>query len=225
MGNQQNSRNWKYPGKTGYDVTSNMAATTPILGGRYDHSQGTMEGLYGKTLNQFLEDERGLTANALKPMNSPWKALDDNSAVDSDVTWGYNGLMGATDIGNYHTKLDSSWELGTPTLSGQENHRWFQGSAANAASSYDTDTARLSCFHCEVQYALKWDSLIVYSNSTVKDLLPQQHPVKLHGVNVLPVVHRENVNIHPVFALLKSVVHSVTLHWSARVVNKPRPVT
>jgi len=48
--------------------------------------------------------------------------------------------------------------LGTPTLSGQENHRWFQGSASNAASSYDTDTARLSCFHCEVQYALKWDS-------------------------------------------------------------------
>jgi len=53
---------------------------------------------------------------------------------------------------------DSSWELGVPGLSGQENHRWFQGSASNGASGYGSDTARLSCFHCEVQYALKWDA-------------------------------------------------------------------
>merc|ERR1712178_597062 len=41
----KNSRNWKYPGKAGYDVTSNLAMTThdgsSFLGGRYDHSQHT----------------------------------------------------------------------------------------------------------------------------------------------------------------------------------------
>jgi len=157
----KNSRNWKYPGKAGYDVTSNLAMTThdgsSFLGGRYDHSQHTMEGLYGKTLNQFLEENLGLTANPIYPKNSPWKALDDNDAADTDTTWGYDGYMGASDIGSYHDKMDSSWELGSPTLSGQESNRWFENSASNGASSYQTDTARLSCFHCEVQYALKWD--------------------------------------------------------------------
>jgi len=151
---QNDARNWKYPGKTGYDVTSNLAPASD-LAGRYDYSQNTMEGMYGKSLYQFLQDKNINTAD---PKNSPWKALDDNDAIDATVTWGYNGDMGDTDIANFHQKLDSSWELGSPTLASQENHRWFQGSASNAASGYTSDTARLSCFHCEVQYALKWDA-------------------------------------------------------------------
>merc|ERR1719173_321717 len=115
-------------------------------------TSNTMEGLYGKSLYQFLVDKGISTAD---PKNSPWKALDDNDAIDAAVTWGYNGMMGDTDIANYHTKLDSSWELGSPTLASQENNRWFQGSASNGATGYASDTARLSCFHCEVQYALK----------------------------------------------------------------------
>merc|ERR1712003_253613 len=149
-----NSRNWNYPIKSGYDVTSNLAPASD-LAGRPSLGQNAMEGLYGKTLYQFLTDKGISSAD---PKNSPWKVTDDNDSMDAGTTWGYAGYMGDSDIANYHTKMDSSWELGVPGLSGQENHRWFQGSASNGASGYGDDTARLSCFHCEVQYALKWDA-------------------------------------------------------------------
>merc|ERR1711935_736450 len=55
---------------------------------------------------------------------------------------------------------DNSWELGEPLgiANSQETERWFQGSTANAAANQDSDSARMSCMKCEVQYALKWDS-------------------------------------------------------------------
>jgi len=142
------NRNFKYPGKAGHNVVSNLAPAS-FLTGRFDVAQTGFEGRFGKS----LFDVAGNT----DPNKQPWKVLDDNLVADATVTWGNDeGTDFPANALISNGVYDNSWELGAPST-GQETERWFQGSTANTDGSQDADTSRMSCMKCEVQYALKWD--------------------------------------------------------------------
>lgn len=133
----------------GWDVSNNLVDS------RYQGIDTTSveDGRHGKTFYEVLG------ANA--PKRQPWKILDDNQVIDTTDTWGYDGDWNAKTDAKYidFGLWDSSWELGAPaTGNGQVANRWFQGihSTRNSAANQDNDTARLKCWHCEVQYGLTW---------------------------------------------------------------------
>jgi len=133
----------------GWDVSNNLVDS------RYQGVDTTSsdDGKHGKTFYEVLG------ANA--PKRQPWKILDDNQVIDTTDTWGYDGDWNAQTAAKYidFGLWDSSWELGAPAASnGQVANRWFEGihNTRNSAANQDADTARLKCWHCEVQYGLTW---------------------------------------------------------------------
>jgi len=135
-----------YPAKTGFDVTSNLALSTP-LAGNWEDPSSSKDGKYGKGL-------RELTSEA--PAFSPWNILNDNLAINNAAaSYGNNAAstFGASTNGN--GLYDSSWELGVPD--DNSDFRWFKNSANNNSGNEKSDSAKLKCHHCEVQYMLKWD--------------------------------------------------------------------
>jgi len=148
--NAANSRVHHFVGNPnrGWDVSNNLVDSR-----YYVDTTSVDDGRSGKTFYEVL----GGTA----PKFQPWKALDDNLVVDTTNSWGYNGDWGASTDADHidFGKWDSSWELGAPIAgNGQVVNRWFEGihNTRNSASSQDADTARLKCWHCEVQYGLTW---------------------------------------------------------------------
>ena len=133
-----------YPSRPGFDVTNNLVDSTALAGNFI--TSNTKDGKHGKGLREISTAAAHL---------APWTALNDNLSVGSNTVYGYDTLFGASTIGN--GVYDSSWELGVPTLTGQSATRWFEGSTNNGAADSRSDTARLKCHHCEVQYMLKWD--------------------------------------------------------------------
>jgi len=136
--------------RSGWDVSNNLVDSRYSP---FSEVTSSDDGRHGKT---FFEAQ-----GAVAPKFQPWKALDDNQAVDSTATWGYDGDWGAL-VTPAHINFglwDSSWELGAPaTSNAQVANRWFQGihDTRNGAANQDADTARLTCWHCEVQYGLTW---------------------------------------------------------------------
>jgi len=139
------ARNFLFNGATGndangYNVNNNLAASN--LGLSSEHGKG------GKILSDLTGENF---------QYSPWDVLDDNKAIDnSAVSWGYG--VSNTDLPSTSKSLssfDASWELGRPMTN--TNYRWFQGSTKNLAANEAGDESRLTCQHCEIQYALKWD--------------------------------------------------------------------
>lgn len=149
------ARNFQYTGAAtrGWDVTNNLVDSRT----QYQSTTGDYDGLYGKTMYERL-------GNTNAPNKQPWKILNHHDSADATVTWGSSSDWPATTTSNYldFGLWDSSWELGRPASDANLNQvtqRWFEGinSSRNGATNQDNDTARLRCWHCEVQYGLRWN--------------------------------------------------------------------
>jgi hypothetical protein len=143
--------------QSGGDVTNNLV-------GNWQNgfkNSVNQEGLYGYNVAHY---------NNVPAYQQPWNALNPHLATPTtgdDSTWGYgaNGwISGFGSFGVDNGLWDSSWELGTPAQgynndNVQASQRWFDGIANGARSgeSVATDASRLRCWHCDVQYMLKWN--------------------------------------------------------------------
>merc|ERR1719197_1442172 len=138
--------------QSGGDVTSNLVGN---WNNGFKTSTG-QEGLYGYNVHDY---------NTAPANQSPWNSL--NPHITSNDAWGYSDNSWISGFGGFSTDnglWDSSWELGTPAQAYaagnvQQQQRWFDGIANGARSgeSVATDAARLRCWHCDVQYMLKWN--------------------------------------------------------------------